>query len=92
LDQRAFLRASYEAGQDKHGIWWPADFSSGCQRRQTRAGVPSAKKQFPASKKKKEGESAFSGVTGFYFIYRMFGIYGLYQGAPEKKKKSDVNK
>jgi hypothetical protein len=41
--------------------------ANGVQRRQTRAGVP--KKQFPASKKKKEGESAFSAFIGFYFIY-----------------------
>jgi hypothetical protein len=48
-----FLRASYEAGQDKHGV----------QRRQTRARVP--KRQFSASKKKKEGESAFSDLLDF---------------------------
>jgi hypothetical protein len=63
-----FLRASYEAGQDKHGV----------QRRQTRARVP--KRQFSASKKKKEGESAFSDFIGFYFIYRAVGIYGFYPG------------
>jgi hypothetical protein len=56
-----------EAGQDKHGV----------QRRQT-AGVP--KRQFSASKKKEEGESAFSDFIGFCFIYRTVGIYGFYLG------------
>jgi hypothetical protein len=30
-------------------------------------------------KKEKEGE-AFPAFIGFYFIYRMFGIYGFYPG------------
>jgi hypothetical protein len=76
LDQRAFLRALYEAGQDKYGVWWPADFSSGCQRRPTEC----QKGSFLRPKRKKEKEPAFSDFIGFYFIHRMFGICGFYPG------------
>jgi hypothetical protein len=38
------------------------------------------KRQFSASKQKKEGEPAFSDFIGFYFIYRTVGIYGFYPG------------
>jgi hypothetical protein len=51
------LRASYEAGQDKHGC------PNGVQRRQTRAGVP--KKQFSASKKKKMRRRHFRVLSDF---------------------------
>jgi hypothetical protein len=41
------------------------------------------KRQSSASKKKKEGEPAFSDFIGFYFIYRAVGIYGFYPGMPD---------
>jgi hypothetical protein len=40
----------------------------------------SAERQFSASKRKKEGESAFPDFIGFYFIYRIVGTYGFYPG------------
>ena len=38
------------------------------------------KSSFLRLKRKKEGESAFSDFIGFYFIYRIVGIYGFYPG------------
>jgi hypothetical protein len=38
------------------------------------------KGSFLRLKRKKEGESAFSDFIGFYFIYRIVGIYGFYPG------------
>jgi hypothetical protein len=79
-----FLRASYEAGQDTHGVWWPADFFSGYQHRPTsngdKRGPECQKSKFLRLKRKKEGESAFPYLIGFYFINRMFGIYGFNPG------------
>jgi hypothetical protein len=53
--------------------------ANGVQRRQARAECQ--KSSFMRLKKnKKQGESAFSDFIGFYFVFRMFGIYGFYPG------------
>jgi hypothetical protein len=39
-------------------------------------------------KRKKEGEPAFSAFIGFYFVYRAFGICGLFPGTGEARARA----